>query len=158
VTLTVTTDDQGNSGPSGVLTDTDSVTLTVLSAVIVRSGTDNGTGSVFGSLSGAIAAANNPAHPAADRTITFSPGIMTVTVTGGSGLTLNSGVSLEGGSCAAPLTIDGNGTNAVGLTLNGNNTVSGLRIVDFCDRLLVANTTNGRNTLDCVRLDKTAPQ
>jgi hypothetical protein len=158
VTLTVTTDDQGNSGPGGILTDTDSVAITVLSAVIVRSGTDNGTGSTFGSLSGAIAAANNPARPANDRIITFSPGITTVTVTGGTGLALGSGVSLAGGSCVAPVTLDGNGTNVVGLTLNGNNTVSGLRIVDFDDKLLVANATNGANTLDCVRADKTASQ
>jgi hypothetical protein len=116
-----------------------------VSPFVVTANSDNGAAVNCGTLSRALLQASSGV------TITFNlAGGTTLNLTGGLP-PVRGGVTLDGGSCANPVTLDGTNTptGTDGLLLNGGATVKNLRVTRFTGRQLVAN--EGRNNLQCVK-------
>jgi CSLREA domain-containing protein len=133
----------------------------IANGLLVTNPNDNGdtSPSGIGTLSYAIALANDPNRPANERTVTFAASVTTVTLS--TGVTLPSvanGVTVQGrcGGTGAGVVIDGGGNNpgasSAGVVLNGGATLSGVRIRNFNGRELLARALNGKNILTCVRV------
>jgi CSLREA domain-containing protein len=159
--LIIIVSDNGNTGTGGALTDTETVAITVTSALAITSETDNGitTSAGVGTLSYALAQANDQNRPANLRVVTFATNVNEITLATGVTLpVLNSGVKISGrcGGTGAGVTINGNGNsvtaNGAGLVSTGGVTLEGLRVRNFAGQGLKLSAANGKNTLICVRI------
>lgn len=116
-------------------------------ASLVKNGDDDGT---CGTLRYALSVAKE------GDTVTFDNNLSTpVVINLTSGLNLPKGVALDGQNKCGPdgpgITLQGNGAPGNGLTLNGNNTLRGLRIEGFGGNQIAFNNSRN-NRLSCVVL------
>jgi photosystem II stability/assembly factor-like uncharacterized protein len=116
-------------------------------ASLVKNGEDDGT---CGTLRYALSVAKD------GDTVTFDNNLSTPAVINlNSGLNLPKGVALDAQNKCGPdgpgITLQGNGAPGNGLTLNGNNTLRGLRIEGFGGNQLALNNSKN-NRLSCVVL------
>lgn len=113
----------------------------------VNQANDSGNVNTMGSLSWAL----NQTQAESGNTINFAPNLTTVTRPPGSLPLppLKAGVSIQG-SCAAPVTLDGGGLSGDGLSLQGNNKLTGLTVTHFGGRQIVATGGSKNNTFTCV--------
>jgi CSLREA domain-containing protein len=145
-TVQISLSDNGNTGTGGALSDSESLSLTVLSALIVTKNSDSAdlTAGGFGSLSYALNAAADTNRP--NRLITFAPSLITVTLQPNTTLPIvASGITLQGrcGANGAEVVLDG-ANNTTGLRLNGGVTLTGLRVKGFAAPQIVAMATSGK--------------
>lgn len=122
----------------------------VCDPLVVSSTTDDGDGTVCGTLSNAI----NVANAGALKTITFQAGLSAITMTALYLPAITSGVVISGGNnCASPVTINGNEVVG-GLVLEGNVTLQALYVHGFDGSQIYAQTTSGANRLICIRTSR----
>ncbi len=132
------------------------VSLSVISALVVTLSSDNTAADTFGSFSYALAQAKNPARPPTLKTITFGPNVKVILVNETGSLfplIVGPGVTIEGNSCANPVTINGNARSSDGLVLTGGTTLRFLKVTNFEGQQIKATNANniGRNLFECVR-------
>jgi CSLREA domain-containing protein len=163
IVVTLAVDDNGNTGTGGAQTVDNQFPVNIASALVVTATNDNGdlNAGGFGSLSYAIAQANDSQRPAADRTITFAPALTGITLTNGAALpALNTGVTLQGrcGTAGPEIVINGNGNvpaaNSAGIAINGGVKVSSVYIKGFNGLQLLARATDGANNVTCTRVSR----
>lgn len=108
------------------------VTTSPLSLLVVTSTTDDGTGTVCGSFSHALAQASQ------GMTVSFTlAGGNTISFTGSLTPAVKSGVTVNGGG-GAGVVLNGNGVAGDGLRLSGQDSLLNLTIRHFGRRELVA--------------------
>ncbi len=119
--------------------------------IVVTKPTDDGQGTLTGSLSWAITQANGGNI----KTIIFADNINSVLMTDGILPDVGSGVYIQGRCPNGPgITINGGGRTGNGLVIKGSVTLYGLKITNFNGIQIKASTENGKNTLVCVKASR----
>ena len=115
--------------------------------LVVTVSQDLGNTGTVNTLSWALNSAGN------GQTITFDP-LITSVIVKGTLPPLANGARIQGGTCANPITLDGSDpvAPAVGLTLSGNNVLSGLHVQGFRSKQL--NIVGTGNRLNCVNISR----
>jgi uncharacterized repeat protein (TIGR01451 family) len=135
-------------------TSNNSASVTILpqgSGIVVTKPTDDGQGTLTGSLSWAITQANGGNI----KTIIFADNINSILMTDGILPEVGSGVYIQGRCSNGPgITINGGGRTGNGLVIKGRATLYGLKIANFNGIQIKASTENGKNTLVCVKASR----
>ena len=135
-------------------TSNNSASVTVLargSGIVVTKPTDDGQGTLTGSLSWAITQANSGNI----KTIIFADNINSVLMTDGSLPEVASGVYIQGrGSNGPSFTINGGNRVGNGFVIKGRVTLYGLKVTNFNGIQIKASTENGKNTLVCIKASR----
>lgn len=133
-TFTVTVTNPGG-GVSNALTFT---VTTACNPLVVTSATDNGTGTICGTFSYALANATT------GNTITFGlTGGNSITFSGALTKNVPNGVTIDGGSVSG-IVLNGAGVATDGLQLSGNNTVRNITLTGFTGRGIVTLGTGNK--------------
>lgn len=132
--------------------------LPCIQPLLVTVSTDNSAGTDCGTLSYAINYANSLPATDTNRIITFDPTITEVKVSGDGLPVLNSGLTINGGSCASnpPIKINGNGLSAPlgGLRSQGGITLKNLWVFGFNGPQVELAATNGTTKANCLRVSR----
>lgn len=152
-TYTITVFNPGpNGGVSNALTFTVVANGACTTPYVVTRTTDD---SNCGSLRFAITSANAAISGTARITITFNvSGTPAIVVVSSTLPSLSPNVSIVGTSCANPVTIQGQGTTGVGLTLSQGNVLQALIVRGFGGPQISA-PAGGNNRLVCVQARRT---
>jgi hypothetical protein len=132
---------------TGTIFNDDTVAPPTCEALLVTKNTDDGTGTLCGTLSYALA---QPVTTTNAYTITFAlTTTSTITFTGELQFAAKAGVTIDGGINAEPITLSGNGVPGDGLRLSGGNRLYNLTVRGFSGRQIVTYGTGNR--LELVR-------
>jgi uncharacterized delta-60 repeat protein len=130
-TYTVTATSNGVALPASFV-----LTNTPCSAVVVTNVSDNGKGTVCGTLSYSLL------NVSSGVTVTFNlTQGNTITFTGSLTVSVKAGVGINGGGGANGITLNGGGVSGDGLMLRGNNVLTNLTVRNFGGREIVAPAT-----------------
>jgi uncharacterized delta-60 repeat protein len=130
-TYTVTATSNGVALPASFV-----LTNTPCSAVVVTNVSDNGKGTVCGTLSYSLLTVSSGV------TVTFNlTQGNTITFTGSLTVSVKAGVGINGGGGANGITLNGGGVSGDGLMLRGNNVLTNLTVRNFGGREIVAPAT-----------------